>query len=102
MADGAGFITRIVVDPQWELRNSQSVVYVLKDLSSPARLLALQERQANRPEQVNNSLLRAGSPMYYYCKCCGHLAAVMDELHREAVPKFCPECKSLKDQKVID
>lgn len=57
----------------------------------------LKERLQNKPEQINNASLYAGSPMYYYCKLCGHTAAVLPESHWERPPSHCKECKDLKD-----
>ncbi len=101
MSDGSG-LTRIVANPQWGLRHSQNVVQIHTNMTADERLNALEVRKANRPEQIKNQLLHAGSPMYYYCRECGHLAAIMSETHTAPVPKFCPECQSLKDLKIID
>ena len=61
-----------------------------------AALAALKKRRANQPKQINNSDLRAGSSMYYYCKSCGHLAACLSETHTCPVPRLCEECDALK------
>ena len=61
-----------------------------------AALEALFERRENPPKHVDNSSLYAGSPMYYYCKSCGHTAAVLDEGHR-GPPQLCKECQAMKD-----
>lgn len=60
-------------------------------------LEALAKRRANPPEHVDNSKLYAGSPMYYYCKACSGLAAVLAEGHISAPPALCDECRALKD-----
>jgi hypothetical protein len=39
-------------------------------------LAALRERQANRPEQIDNFTSSAGSPQYFYCVICGALADI--------------------------
>lgn len=58
---------------------------------------ALEKRQANPPERVDNASLHAGSPMYYYCRLCGHLAATLSESHWGAPPKLCSDCQHMKD-----
>lgn len=60
-------------------------------------LEALKKRRENQPEKINNALLPAGSPMYYYCKACGHLAEELPESHLSAPKKLCNECQALKD-----
>lgn len=63
-----------------------------------AALAALAERRANKPEQIDNSALPAGSPMYYYCIACGHLADTKPEGWFATLPsKLCDECKALSD-----
>lgn len=60
-------------------------------------LKALASRRKNIPEQVDNSRLIAGSPMYYYCKTCGHLADCLPECHIYPPKQLCNECQALKD-----
>ena len=60
-------------------------------------LKALWARRKNRPEHINNASLSVGSPMYYYCKSCGHLAEVLPESHFSTPKKLCDECQALKD-----
>lgn len=60
-------------------------------------LKALEERRAHPPERIDNASLYAGSPMYYYCKSCGHLAAELPEGHWDRPPRLCGECQALKD-----
>ena len=67
------------------------------ELGKATALNALQERRENRPEKVDNSSLRAGSPMYYYCKSCGHLTEVLPECHWTRPKHLCDECQALKD-----
>lgn len=57
----------------------------------------LKERLQNKPKQIDNGSLYAGSPMYYYCRLCEHLAAKLPESHWESPPKYCKECKDLKN-----
>ena len=62
-------------------------------------LQALAERRekTENEEQINNSMLYAGSPMYYYCKTCGQLADELPESHVSAPKKCCSECQALID-----
>lgn len=63
-----------------------------------AAIKALADRRANPPEQKDNHSLPAGSPMYYYCKSCGHLSDVKNEgwfLYPPA--RLCKECQALKE-----
>ena len=60
-------------------------------------LVCLAWRRANRPDQVDNGKLHAGSPMYYYCKSCGHLADRLPETHMTVPRSLCGECQALKD-----
>lgn len=63
-----------------------------------AALEALKERRANPPKKIDNASLHAGSPMYFYCKSCGHLADTLPESYFLSTPKkFCDECSALKD-----
>ncbi len=59
-------------------------------------LIALQERQANPPEKIDNASLYAGSPMFFYCKVCDG-TIVLPENFTCAVPKLCIECDFLKE-----
>lgn len=63
---------------------------------------ALKERQANKPEQIDNSRLHAGSPMYYYCRLCGHTADVLSESHTSPPKKLCGNCQHMKDMGWLD
>lgn len=56
---------------------------------------ALADRKANPPERVNNARLPAGSPMYYYCKSCGHLSCVLPESWTTGYKKFCDPCMAM-------
>jgi hypothetical protein len=58
----------------------------------------LAERRDNQPEQIDNAELPAGSPMYYYCISCGHLADTKPENWYMVLPhKLCLECRALKE-----
>lgn len=69
-----------------------------ENLSKIAALSALASRKANPPEKVDNASLYAGSPMYYYCQSCGHLAEVLPECHTERPKSFCKKCQEMKDK----
>lgn len=62
-----------------------------------AALKALKERQNNPPKEIDNASLYAGSPMYYYCESCGHLADVLPESDFSSRPKeLCKDCQTMK------
>ena len=58
---------------------------------------ALKDRRANQPKRIDNASLYAGSPMYFYCVSCGHLADTKPEDYRTPPKKLCTECQTLKD-----
>lgn len=62
-------------------------------------LAALEHRQANRPERIRNDTLPlpAGSPMYFYCRVCGHESDVMPENYTSNPRSVCTECQLLVD-----
>lgn len=60
-------------------------------------LALLEERIANRPEQIDDSKLHAGSPMHFYCVRCGHLSDTLPEMYTWPPKKLCKECQNLKD-----
>ena len=57
--------------------------------------LKRRRKEAEGIEQVNNASLFAGSPMYYYCKLCGLLAAKLPETHWGPAPRHCEPCKAM-------
>lgn len=57
----------------------------------------LNHRRAHKPKQIDNASLYAGSPMYYYCVSCEHIAAVLPECHSSPAPTLCKECAALKE-----
>lgn len=60
-------------------------------------LQALEERRNNPPKEIDNASLYAGSPMYYYCESCDHLADVLAESDFYSKPKeLCGFCRTLK------
>lgn len=63
-----------------------------------AALAALAVRRQNRPKQIDNASLPVGSPMYYYCGLCGHLADTMPEnWWKEPPASLCVACQALED-----
>jgi hypothetical protein len=60
-------------------------------------LAVLRARRANKPDRIDNSSLYAGSPMYFYCISCGHLADELPEGYMSGPKKLCDECQALKD-----
>ena len=67
------------------------------DIKDKPALLRLHNRIENKPEQINNSSLPAGSPMYFYCRICGHQSDVKSESYTSPVKKYCTDCQELKD-----
>lgn len=62
-------------------------------------LKALEERRNNPPKEIDNASLYAGSPMYYYCESCDHLADVLAESDFSTKPKeLCGFCRTLKNR----
>jgi hypothetical protein len=69
-----------------------------KPMPKKAQMMAaFKERCANPPKQINNSSLYAGSPMYFYCRYCGHLSDVLPETYINPPSHVCRECDNLKD-----
>jgi hypothetical protein len=67
-----------------------------------AAVAALEARRANVPKQINNSELYAGSPMYFYCQCCGHQSDVLPEAYFLSTPReLCKECQAMSDRGLI-
>lgn len=56
---------------------------------------------ADKQPRVDNSRLYAGSPMFYYCKSCGTLVAVLPETHVERPPQLCHGCRFLRDHALM-
>ena len=54
-------------------------------------------RKENRGKKTDNSSLRAGSTMYFYCKSCGALADTLPEMYTSIPKSLCGECQALKD-----
>lgn len=52
-------------------------------------------------EQVDNSTLYAGSPMYYYCKFCGEHTQTLPECHFSAPKTICDPCEVLNAHGLI-
>ncbi len=69
-------------------------------MNKETALSQLEERRSNKPNQIDNASLYAGSPMYFYCRECGHLSDVVPELYipSENYPKkLCSGCQEIKD-----
>jgi len=56
----------------------------------------LNKRRQTKPTQIDNGRLPAGSPMYFYCHSCGHLAATLPESFIGRPPRMCGECEAMK------
>ncbi len=54
-----------------------------------------------KKEQIDNLKLRAGSPMYYYCKFCGEHTQTLPETHICAPKVICDPCQVLNDHGLI-
>ncbi len=59
------------------------------------------KKENSKKEQINNSSLRAGSPMYYYCRFCGGHTETLPENHFGAGKTVCDPCKVLRDHGLI-
>jgi len=56
-----------------------------------------------RGKQIDNSSLRVGAPMYYYCYGCGILLETRPESwHGRAPARHCDSCKILADHGMLD
>lgn len=66
-------------------------------IKDKAALKRLKERLKNKPDQINNSSLYAGSPMYFYCKVCEHLSDRLPESYVSPPKRLCKECQELLD-----
>ena len=62
-----------------------------------AALKELHKRQANRPKQIDNASLYAGSPMYFYCVVCGHIADTLPEGYLTRPARLCTPCQEMKE-----
>lgn len=66
-------------------------------LTARTRETALQDLQGRRARamqegQRQNSQLPAGSPMYFYCSCCGLESEVLPETYVDPPKKICAQC----------
>lgn len=78
------------------LEEDPIVIGAVEMTEKESALLYLAERKANPPEQIDNSSLHAGSPMFFYCKICEG-TIVLPESFTCEVPKLCVECNFLKE-----
>lgn len=66
---------------------------------------AYEKRKKNRPKRINNADLPAGSPMYFYCRYCGHDSDCLPEgysPHIDGGPRrVCDKCQELLDAGVV-
>ena len=59
--------------------------------------------QENSGQQIDNSSLYAGSPMYYYCHgCCILVDTKPESWVHNPPPKHCDACKILDEHGMID
>jgi hypothetical protein len=65
-------------------------------------LAQFRERKNNPPKQINNASLYAGSPMYFYCRLCGHESDVLPESYTCRPKSLCGKCQTAKDMGWFD
>jgi hypothetical protein len=73
-----------------ELATEQGKEFALKALKA-------RRRKSVKIQKINNSQLYAGSPMYYYCHCCGTISDILPEGHIITPKKYCNQCQALID-----
>jgi hypothetical protein len=66
-------------------------------LGYDAAIEALAERRVKPPVQIQNDTLPAHSPMWFYCRSCGHLADKKQECYLFQPKGLCTECEGLAD-----
>ncbi len=69
----------------------------ITELKDHPALLRMRKRIENPPEQINNSSLPAGSPMYFYCRICGHQSDVKGESYTSPPRKYCKDCGEYRE-----
>lgn len=52
-------------------------------------------KDENKGKQINNSSLRAGSPMYFYCRHCGVHTETLPESYTGKAVTICRPCDEL-------
>jgi hypothetical protein len=57
----------------------------------------LLQRHQIKPAKIDNGSLKAGHPMFYYCRECEYPAHVLPEEHREVPQHYCGACKHAAD-----
>jgi hypothetical protein len=86
----------------WLYATIENVAFIQRDtggidmVKDRIALDKLTERLKNVPEQINNSTLYAGSPMYFYCRLCNWLADVKPESYSDRPRSHYKECEELK------
>ena len=67
------------------------------------KALAKRREENATKTKIDNSSLRAGSPMYFYCKSCDGLADTLPENYFLSTPrKLCGECQALEDLRWLE
>lgn len=70
----------------------------MSKLIEDSRALAVLAKRIKKcPAQMNNSALYAGSPMYFYCRICGHESDCLPESYSSSPKCYCAPCQELKD-----
>lgn len=64
-------------------------------------MLQFEARKKIATEHVVNEALPAGSPMYFYCDCCGILTDVLPEEYLFTPSIRCSQCAAMKKQGMI-
>jgi hypothetical protein len=59
-------------------------------------------RENLKAEQIDNGSLRAGAPMYFYCKACLKHIATLPENYTCPTPQRCEDCEDLKKLSLLD
>jgi hypothetical protein len=74
-----------------------------KVMTKEEAIKAFEERKKKAKEegQIDNGSLRAGSPMYFYCKGCGIHHATLPESYITPPPAFCKDCRAMKDAGLV-
>ena len=89
----------IGVNPALIFKQPKPKVFLMSE-AQETMLAGLERRkeESKTIEKIDSSTLYAGSPMYYYCRMCGLLAATLPESHIEPAPRHCEPCKVMVNQ----